>query len=508
MRKEILYKIITLTALFLIAFQNSSFAFTPVHPDDVDKLKASGELDAMMNSWFDFIENNPAINYSPDELMLIPEKIEQIEEILISYSPAFKSDIDLDANGVIDERDFLELGYPVSRNAQANWTAPSIGVQKSIVILVDFYDRPGDPLKGTDYFYDLLFSENKLPDPSMRDYFHETSHELLDAVGTVADSGVNGGWFRVSGHSSNYYGFGNAPYLVNEAVTLANPSIDFSEFDNGNNGEVESLMVVVAGERNGSTFWPHKWSLYQMRRVDNVWIYPYFLSTEDSHMGTFAHEHGHAMGLPDLYDYDYDTYGVGRWCLMGYGGYGGGGDVPIHLSAWCKYQLGWVDVVNVTDDLIRAELIGTPAMDSVYRLWSNGAGGSEYFLIENRRQLGYDAYAPGEGVLIWHIDHNGSQRNQNHRLVDLEEADGLDDIDTLENQGDAGDPYYLESGINRFTDFTYPNAHKYNGSDSGIKVANVSEQGQIMYAALSNNPFGIEEVLPVDSKPESAEPVP
>ncbi|MFH1516050.1 MAG: M6 family metalloprotease domain-containing protein [bacterium] len=506
MRKKSISIILALAAFFLFVIQTSSSAFTPVRPDDVPKLKETGELDSMMKQWFDYIEKNPTKNYSPEDLIQIPQKIEQIQEMLISDSPVFKSDIDLDANGVIDERDFLELGYPAERQAQAYWEAPSIGEQKTIVILVDFDDRPGDPQHGSGYFYDLIFSENKLPNPSMRDYYLENSHDLLDVVGTVADSGVNGGWFRIHEPSSNYYGFDNAPYLVNKAIDLADPLIDFSQFDNGNNGEVESLMVVVSGERSGSTFWPHKWNLYEARQVDDVWVYPYFLSTEDSKMGIFAHEHGHAMGLPDLYDYDYDTWGVGDWCIMGFGCYGGGGAVPVHMSAWCKYQLGWVDVVNVTDDLTRAELVGTPVMDSVYRLWSNGQSGAQYFLIENRRKLGYDAYLPGEGVLIWHIDHYGDQRNQNHRLVDLEEADGLDDIDTMENKGDTGDPYYLESGINRFTDFTYPNAHKYNGSTSGIKITSVSEQGEIMYAALSNNPFGIEEVEPIE--PGSAEPVP
>lgn len=506
MRKEIMYIIVALTAFFLFVLQTSSYAFTPVHPDDVQRLKETGELDSMMDQWFDYIEKNPTKNYSPEELMLIPGKIEQIEEILISDSPVFKREIDLDANGVIDERDFLELGYPADRHAQANWIAPSIGEQKSIVILVDFEDRHGDPEHGSNYFYDLLFSEDKLSDPSMRDFYLENSHDLLDVVGTVADSGENGGWFRINEPASNYYGFGYAPYLVEKAIDLADPFIDFSEFDNGDNGEVESLMVIVAGERDSGTFWPHKWNLYEMRQVDGVWIYPYFLSTEDSKMGIFAHEHGHAMGLPDLYDYGYDTWGVGEWCLMGWGVYCGGGAVPAHMSAWCKYMLGWVDVVDVTDDLTMAELVGTPVMDSVYRVWSNGEIGTEYFLIENRRKQGYDAYLPGEGVLIWHIDHYGDQTDQNHRLVDLEEADGLNDLDTMENKGDAGDPYYFESGNYRFTDFTYPNANKYDGSPSGVKITSISEQDEIMFAALSNNPFGIEEVEPIE--PGSAEPAP
>ena len=57
------------------------------------------------------------------------------------------------------------------------------------------------------------------------------------------------------------------------------------------------------------------------------------------------HEFGHALGLPDLYDTDYSSSGIGNWGVMSGGSWGGNGSspwYPVHFSAWCKTTLGWV----------------------------------------------------------------------------------------------------------------------------------------------------------------------
>ncbi|HBK59214.1 MAG TPA: hypothetical protein DDZ84_00260 [Firmicutes bacterium] len=55
-----------------------------------------------------------------------------------------------------------------------------------------------------------------------------------------------------------------------------------------------------------------------------------------SPVGIFAHEFGHALVLPDLYDYDGSSQGVGNWCLMAGGSWNwtdGSGDTPAQMSA-------------------------------------------------------------------------------------------------------------------------------------------------------------------------------
>jgi immune inhibitor A len=84
-----------------------------------------------------------------------------------------------------------------------------------------------------------------------------------------------------------------------------------------------------------------------------VWIFDYTVQPENGGLGVFAHEYGHDLGLPDLYDTSGNTGGAENstafWTLMssganiGDGGPDGIGDNPTDLSAWELLQLGWLD---------------------------------------------------------------------------------------------------------------------------------------------------------------------
>ena len=79
-------------------------------------------------------------------------------------------------------------------------------------------------------------------------------------------------------------------------------------------------------------------------------------------VGTMAHEYGHILGLPDLFDVSYlslgdaagpeeDSAGIGNWGLMGWGASGwNGDDGPTALSAWSRVRLGWsrIDTMHVS----------------------------------------------------------------------------------------------------------------------------------------------------------------
>ena len=160
-------------------------------------------------------------------------------------------------------------------------------------------------------------------------------------------------------------------------------------------------------------------------------------------MGVFAHEFGHALGLPDLYDTTGVSEGVGEWSLMGSGSWLGiskDGDRPAHLDSWSKSVLGWVSPTQVSTSSV-SQIKRVENNSVVYQLLDNpngvtdwtrtGTGKGEYFLVENREKTGFDAALPGEGLLIWHIDESiGNNTNYLHKLVDLEEADGLNYLDS------------------------------------------------------------------------------
>ena len=91
-----------------------------------------------------------------------------------------------------------------------------------------------------------------------------------------------------------------------------------------------------------------------------VCVYDYTIQPENGGLGVFAHEYGHDLGLPDLYDTSGNTGGAenstGFWTLMssgsniGDGGRDGIGDDPTDLGAWEKWQLGWLNTDFVDAD--------------------------------------------------------------------------------------------------------------------------------------------------------------
>ena len=100
------------------------------------------------------------------------------------------------------------------------------------------------------------------------------------------------------------------------------------------------------GDRlDGNDIWSHKWVLAGgALNADGTKIFGYLTVPEDAKLGVCAHELGHLLfGWPDLYDTDDTSEGIGNWCLMAGGSWGGGGDTPAHPSAWCKANQGWVD---------------------------------------------------------------------------------------------------------------------------------------------------------------------
>jgi immune inhibitor A len=200
-------------------------------------------------------------------------------------------------------------------------------------------------------------------------------------------------------------------------------------------------------------------------------------------IGVFCHEYGHTFGLPDLYDLDGSSNGVGGWCLMGSGSYGGGSSLPTHMSAWCKEQLGWVVPAVISSPQPDLAIPNIEQNPTVFKVYPRGEVGDEYYLIENRHRTGFDISLAMGGLAIWHIDNSvPGNSNENHKMVDLEEADGNNDLDLLVNSGDAGDVYPGSSFRRLFDDTTNPNSRGYDGVPTCFGVSGISDSGLSMTA--------------------------
>lgn len=419
--------------------------------------------------------------------------------------------------------------HPLRKRAAPRQFAYSFNVP---VILVTFSDTVGQEVYGKEEFEALLFGDHPsvaTGPGSLKDYYKEVSYgRLLLSPGPAGVAGwVYANLARAFYGSNNAWGYDLRPAeLVREAVLAADAQIDFSQCDSDGDGRVDAVVVIHQGrgeEESGdpNDIWSHQWSLSGAGlppvQVDGVIVDDYTIQPERlgqgmSTIGVFCHEFGHVLGLPDLYDpdpwYDPDksSAGVGSWDLMGAGGWlqtQRPGDTPAHFSAWSKTFLGWVTPERVKGFRENAEIRAVEESPQVYMLLNNPQGvdwqvsqpgEGEYFLVENRQRIGFDRALPGEGLLVWHVDESVSgwygwypNSDETHKLVDIEEADGLADLDFNRNYGDAGDPFPGTSGARRFSSDTNPDSNWYDGRKTGVTVSRISDPGLTMTADLGTS---------------------
>ncbi len=389
--------------------------------------------------------------------------------------------------------------------------APVAGRRNAIVILIEYRDYAADKTHHSQSsFENILFdSTGAVSTGSMREYYEEVSYGQFTLAGVVT------AWLSAP-QTREYYageGFGRGAWpessrrLAYDAVKAADPYVDFTQFDGDGNGVVDALFIVHAGpggeeSADSSDIWSHSSRIpanedgtgMGYMTDDGVTALSYAMEPEEDinrnliAIGVFCHEYGHVLGLPDLYDRDYSSEGVGNWCLMAGGSWGGNGytpELPVHPCAWAKERLGWVTPIVVTGNLTAQPVSPVETNPEVYRLWTNGEPGNEYFLVENRRQVGFDVNLYNSGLLIYHVDNSVTSQNddENHKLVDLEEADGCNDMDRG-SRGDNGDIYPGATDNRTFNLFSNPNSWSYAGGSSQVAVCNISASQPVMTADL------------------------
>lgn len=382
------------------------------------------------------------------------------------------------------------------------------GNQNMLAILVDFSDKIAQV--SATKFDTLIYVDQT---GTVTNYYKEVSYNTLTIVTVNLPSAL--GWKRapqtLAYYANNQNGLGsypqNAQKLVEDAVDLVDAQVNFSLYDNDADGYVDGLIVIHAGrgaELTGSNndIWSHMWAISPRLR-DGVYIYTYSMEPEywinpgDMTCGVYCHELGHIFGLPDLYDTDYSSEGVGKWSLMAAGSWNGTlGGTPAHLDAWSKIELGFVTPIIQSTNQTDVSLPQVETNATVYRLWTSGTVGNEYFLIENRQKTGYDSALPAAGLLIWHIDDSRSNNNSEwwpgcgwsaHYKVALVQADDLWELEKNIDQGDLGDPYPGSTNNRTFGGSTPPGSNSYSGSTTYVAVNNISNSGSNMTADIVVN---------------------
>lgn len=404
-------------------------------------------------------------------------------------------------------------------------STPLSGTLKNLVLLVDFQDVTHNQYSTKEKMSEVFDGNNYAgAHGTVKDYFLEVSNGLLTIETTVVD------WVTVS-HTHAYYGSdeNNTYKMVVEALQLVKNrgDINFSDFDNNNDGEVDILTVIHAGfgqeypGNNAELIWSHQ-GFFSPINYHGVTLRKYHTEPEimgsettiyndngtpedDSddypttpikartRPGLICHEMCHIFGLPDLYDIDNSSQGIGDFCLMASGSWNGSGSFissyatkPAHPSAWCKQFLGWSDSQTITADGTY-QLVKTVGNNKVYKVEVPN-NSNEYFLIENRQPTGFDEALPGstQGILIWHIDDSQTNnKNENRYWVDLEEADGNQGLENNTTQGSDSD-YFRADNVTQFSASTTPSHKTYTNHFLTSKISEVSDSKDTMTFKLSN----------------------
>jgi M6 family metalloprotease-like protein len=388
-------------------------------------------------------------------------------------------------------------------NAQLkNKTYPTTGNIRVLALLIDYPDLNNTYPKSN--FDSLLYGSNyRSGDGSFKTYYETSSNGTITVDVDVV------GWYRAANnylYYSNDSGSTRAADLVREAVDAAElAGVNFANYDNNNDGDVDGVLAVHAGPgaESGSMrqyIWSHRWVLnggslgqvfYDGKRINDYMINPETRGTVASPrmvgIGVFCHEFGHNLGLPDLYDTDDsngDSEGIGNWCLMAGGGWLGGEHRPVNFSAWCRIENNWDTPTVLSIGGSSSESLSPASTTQNEIIQVNTGVSSEYFLLENRQNTGLDLELPGSGLAVWHINttktnSSGNSVNADESLkgVDLEEADGIQDLDNEVNRGDGGDLFPGTSNITTFDDNSNPSARNYSLAATGLELRNIAESG-------------------------------
>ncbi len=262
----------------------------------------------------------------------------------------------------------------------------ALGGELAIPVVLGLYaDISVAPFTRT--AFDTEFFTGPWTPGTIRQYWSEVSYGLFDVTGTVFD------WVPLSQNEVYYtggssqgiapppYGTARTGDMIKEILDALDPSADFGAFDNDgpdgvpnsgdDDGFVDVLLVVhptFGAECDGISphIWSHSWTYSQWPvsggqpyatndpaagggsiRIDDYIVVP-SLSCETGmiEIGVICHELGHAIGLPDLYDWNGNSSGIGYWGLMGAGNWNTPAS-PAHLCAWSREQLGWLNPVEI-----------------------------------------------------------------------------------------------------------------------------------------------------------------
>ena len=395
------------------------------------------------------------------------------------------------------------------RRAQGN-RATNYENFKGLIVLIQYNDKEFSREDYPTIINDMVNQQNytgfdnNQRTGSVRDYFTDNSEgkfqPQFDVVGPYT---VN-----YSQYDANMNGDKCSKILV-DALNQADADVNFKNYDGDSNGAVDLVFFILAG--NGANYggndenlwWPHRSVIIDEEKYntgknpyiykDGVLLWDYASSTElcgnttnpqtvfIDGIGTICHEFSHVLGLPDFYDSNYEEDGQsvtpGNWSLMDSGCYLDNAFTPAGYSLYERYLVGFTDKPEVISQPGNYTL--EPLYNNQKGYWLNTPEPKEFFILENRQrsQFKWDAYLPGDGMLVHHVDRSNDGIWQANKV----NADPEHNYYVLLRAGggstsSASDPFPGSKKVHELTNVSSPyNLKTWTGKDNQFGVFNIQK---------------------------------
>lgn len=407
-----------------------------------------------------------------------------------------------------------------------------------IIILAQFQDIRFKHSRQD--FIDLLMSDGYHrhgATGSAKEYFNDQFKGRLDFCFDVSDIVTLPARREYYGGNDNSGNDSRPAEMVRRACEAAwETGVDFSIYDENEDGFVDNVFVFFAGEDEAegadeNSIWSHAWYLYHgagiSLELNGKLIDRYACSSEITRIydkvtgklqttrlcgiGTFCHEYCHTFGLPDLYDTDYDEYGgwaAGLWgstSIMDSGNRNNEGNTPPNFNAIEREILG-LDVPIIIEDDGQYNLDPIEQSGKYYKIGKEDD--TEYYILECRSDTKdiWDRHIGGSGMLVYHIDksrsesdrwttHNTVNADASHQCADLIEADGRPDshsdyLDFLTRRKNIEGIFFPCGHTDYLTSVSSPGLTFWNNSSSDISITGIKKDND---GNISFNVIGFSE---------------
>mgnify|MGYP003407608537 CR=1 FL=1 len=397
---------------------NGKSAIIYMNGDEHQKIAISEDGYTLINDtgdwWYATLLDNGEIGKSDLKLTSKEDETSEIKE--------FKKNC---PKGIIPKQIQVNRINNVTKSNTTIQHAPVTGECRSLVILMQYRDLY---LKKTKEDFEALFNsigyKTDGATGSVRDFYQFASQGQLDYISDIYGPYTSLHPMKYYGANISYGGGDSHPLeLCIEAIKNLPKDINYSLYDNNNDGLIDNVHIIFAGygeEAGASSYaiWSHE---YPYRINLNNEIGYSFASysctpelrgnngTKISNIGVICHELGHALGAMDYYDTNYEIggryTGTGQWDIMADGSWNNDGKTPPNFNPYVRSTVfGWnkqITLESEEDIIIPTIELSDINKSVIYRINTENDG--DYFLLENRQKIGFDSAIPGEGLIIYHV---------------------------------------------------------------------------------------------------------